>query len=834
MQYWNKIKYYFLDGYEIYSLEIKKKTEYLLTFNLIGLCGLIMLTSIRFFSSFNMYLLLGDISLYTFIISSLVFIRLRNIHATSLTIIFILFAAFFYNIITSLGANEPLAPESLFSSLAYMEFGILYLAVFSFRRSSLRIFILFSAAILAVNYYFIMSSVGGLRYSGSLLINVFGALTGLLLSYFLAIKVQSYTATVSKTAEDALIESRQQYTSLFSNIEDAFGFVKVLTDDLGRPYDILVLEVNKAGEALLKLKREQIIFRKLTEILRHELFNHAKWLEIVFRVALSGKESHHTLYSELFKKWLYVQTFSPEQGYCVLLFRDITEKVEADSVLKKTQERNNALVDAIPDTIIVCDKEGVITDYKKAQSNQIENDRLFKLGDNISNTKLPNDAKKNLSDAITLVIKNRVRKTIVLEIPTTTRTTYTETRIVPLGDDELLILLRDITSRKLSERALVTAKEKAEESDKLKMAFLSNMSHEIRTPMNAIIGFSEMLEYPDITDEDKSDFIYQIRSNGKLLLNLINDILDLSKIEAGQLEITASEFDLNKILHDIYLNFENEKTVKNKNEIAIILEKPTNTSTVIINSDEYRFKQILFNLMGNALKFTEKGSITLGYQIKNKCVELYVKDTGIGIPSDKLELVFQRFRQVDDSNTRTFGGAGLGLTITKNLVEAMGGKIWVESKEKTGSQFYFTIPLANSESNIDNQLTTDPCNPIYDWSNRSILIIEGETSDYVVLQHILSKTKIKIEWGANAASALKVCEKRLPDLVIIDLDISLSLSEKIESQLKAKYPNILIVALKPSSLDESAIKDLDYYNLIIEKPLKARTLLKEINKVLVY
>ena len=832
MQYWNKLKFYFLDGYEIHSLEIQKKTEYLLAFNLIGLCGLFMLTCIRFFTSFNMYLLLGDISLYTFIVASLVFIRLRNIRATSLTIIFILFAAFFYNILSFLATDEPLVPDSLFSSLAYMIFGILYLSLFSFRRSSLLIFFLFSASILILNYYFIINSVGGLQYVNPLQISLFGAITGLLLSYFLALKIQSFTSIISKHTEDALIESRQQYTSLFSNIEDAFGFVKVLTDDLGRPYDILVLEVNKAGEELLQLKREQVVFRKLTEILKDKLFNHSKWIEIIYKVTVTGKESHNTLYSELYKKWLYVQTFSPEQGYCVLLFRDITEKVEADIILKKTQERNNALLDAIPDIIIVCDKEGVITDYKKAQSDLIENDRLFIPGKDISINNLPDDSKKSFSDTIALVMKNRVRKTIVFEIPRVTGTIYTETRIVPLGEDELLILLRDITSRKLSEKALVAAKEKAEESDKLKMAFLSNMSHEIRTPMNAIIGFSEMLEYPEIDEEDKTDFLHQIKSNGKLLLNLINDILDLSKIEAGQLEITAANFDINKVLHDIYINFENEKNVKQKTDISIILEKPTNISMALINSDEYRFKQILFNLMGNALKFTEKGSITLGYLIKGKNLVIYVKDTGIGIPENKLDLVFQRFRQVDDSSTRTFGGAGLGLTITKNLVEALGGKIWVKSKENSGSEFYFTLPLTNAEISTNDAQTMDPCNPIYDWSNKSILVIEGETADYVVLQHILSKTGATLEWGTNVASILQSCQRHFPDIVIIDLEITANLSQNIESQLKSTYPNIVIIALKSGSLDDEVLNASNYYDLIIEKPIKARTLLKQINKVL--
>jgi signal transduction histidine kinase len=826
---WNKIKHYFLEGYDLYSLEIQKKVEYLLAFNLIGLCGLCILTTIRFFTTLNLYLLLGDISLYTFIVSSLIFIRLKNIHATSLSIIFILFSAFFYNIVSFVAIDEPLGPATLFSSLAYMIFGMFYLSFFSYRRSSLLIFILFSSTILAINYYFIVNSVGGLRYSISSLSDFFSALIVLLICYFIAIKIQSFSAALSKSTQDSLIESRQQYTSLFSNVEDAFCFVKILMDELGRPYDVLILEVNKAGETFLNLKREQIIFRKLTEILKNDLFDHVKWLETISGTALTGKESHLTLFSKLFNKWLYIQIFSPERGYSVLLFRDITEKVEADNALKKTQERNNALLDAIPDTIIVCDKDGVIIDYKKAQAILIENDRLFTLGKSIFSNDLPNEIKKHLSDAIAEVMRKRVRHTIVLDIPTQSRIIYTETRIVPLGENEILILLRDITRRKLSEIALVKAKEKAEESDKLKMAFLSNMSHEIRTPMNAIIGFSEMLEYPEIDEEEKSDFLYQIKSNGRLLLNLINDILDLSKIEAGQLEITATDFDINKVLHDIYLNFENEKIVKHKTGLSIILEKPKNITTAFIYSDEYRFKQILFNLMGNALKFTEKGSITLGYQIKDKNFLFYIKDTGIGIPADKLDLVFQRFRQVDDSNTRTFGGAGLGLTITKNLVEAMGGKIWVESKEKNGSEFYFTLPIKDSEMITIDPLLKSHNDLTYNWNDKTILIIEGETSDYVVLQHIFSKTGVKLEWGTNATSVLKICKESNPSLVIIDLQITLNQPGSIESRVKTSYPHLPIIALRSVNMDESTIKASNYYDLIIEKPLKAKTLLSAID-----
>jgi signal transduction histidine kinase/CheY-like chemotaxis protein len=424
-------------------------------------------------------------------------------------------------------------------------------------------------------------------------------------------------------------------------------------------------------------------------------------------------------------------------------------------------------------------------------------------------------------------------KNMILEIPLDSGIIYTETRIVPLADNQVLILFRDLTPRILSEKALLVEKEKAEESDRLKMAFLSNMSHEIRTPMNAIIGFSEMLGLDDVDDKERDSYIYQIQSNGALLLNLINDILDLSKIEAGELEMHYSKFDVKRMLQDIYLNFENEKALRNKSQIKIFLDLQSDIKTLSVNADEYRFKQILFNLMGNALKFTASGHITLGFKLTESEILFFVKDTGIGIKKEKHDLIFHRFRQVEDTNTRTFGGAGLGLTISRNLIEAMGGRIWVEQNKPNGSTFYFTLPLTDASISYTNNILVPLTRNLFDWKGKLILIVDSDTSNYVVIQHLLTKTGVSMEWASNDQIVLSMCQIRKPDLVIIDKDINEKKEEKIEVELKRRYPMLPIIALITDG-GQFPVHLLDkVIDAYIHKPIKTRIFLETINNHLV-
>ncbi len=257
--------------------------------------------------------------------------------------------------------------------------------------------------------------------------------------------------------------------------------------------------------------------------------------------------------------------------------------------------------------------------------------------------------------------------------------------------NSFLAIKEDISEKRRIIAELIDAKEKAEESDRLKSSFLANMSHEIRTPLNSIIGFSELLKDPYFDQEQKNKFIDTIVESGNNLLLIISDILDLSMLEARQMKIRKEQFSL----HELLTGLEKEFAEKAINQgIALRLSIAGKSNDVIVENDIYRIRQIMNNLIVNALKFTSQGFIEIGYIQRTDFIEFHIKDTGIGIAPQYHQTIFERFRQTDSSTTRTYGGNGLGLAISKNLIELLGGEIWVESEEGKGSTFYFTIPYS--------------------------------------------------------------------------------------------------------------------------------------------
>jgi signal transduction histidine kinase len=243
---------------------------------------------------------------------------------------------------------------------------------------------------------------------------------------------------------------------------------------------------------------------------------------------------------------------------------------------------------------------------------------------------------------------------------------------------------------------LQVSREKAIESDRLKSAFLANMSHEIRTPMNGILGFANLLSERDRSEEEKKNYIEIINDCGNQLLVILNDLIDIAKIEANQMSVNICPVHVNDLLEEIYHMF----APKVNPEIMFVCEPDYRNRDNTIYTDPIRLKQVLNNLVSNALKFTINGNISFGYRMKSQSLEFFVKDSGIGITADQKERIFHRFMQADVSTTRSFGGTGLGLSISKALVEMLGGQIWLESTPGTGSCFYFSIPV--KPENIEN------------------------------------------------------------------------------------------------------------------------------------
>jgi PAS domain S-box-containing protein len=268
----------------------------------------------------------------------------------------------------------------------------------------------------------------------------------------------------------------------------------------------------------------------------------------------------------------------------------------------------------------------------------------------------------------------------------------TTVSVVRNRNDEVqffLGMVEDVTSRKIAEAELIAAKEKAEESDRLKTAFLHNVSHEIRTPMNAILGFSSLLSEPGITDAEKNQYIDIIFQSGNQLLSIINDIVDLAGIESGHIKIKIGRVNINSVLREMSEQYAYK--VKSQN-IGLNLKTPLSDEDSETMTDRTRLIQILSNLLTNAFKFTSTGEIEFGYRLENGFFEFFVRDTGIGIPGEYHSLIFERFYQVDSTVSRQYPGTGLGLSICRAYVGLLGGNIRVESESGKGSTFYFTIP----------------------------------------------------------------------------------------------------------------------------------------------
>lgn len=385
-----------------------------------------------------------------------------------------------------------------------------------------------------------------------------------------------------------------------------------------------------------------------------------------------------------------------------------------------------------------------------------------------------------------------------------------------------------------AEETLQDAKNRAVESDRLKSLFLSNMSHEIRTPMNAIVGFAEMLQDTDLSREQKNRFLDVIIKSGDNLLRLINDIIDISKIEAGQLAFDYSDCLVNEMIADLETYFKQELTRSNKQNLSLYIQMGHPESDFAIYTDATRLKQILNNLIGNAIKFTDEGFIEFGYQIKGGSIEFYVRDSGIGIALDQQGVIFERFGQVREAVSRNQSGTGLGLTICKNLVEMLGGNIWVDSYPGEGSTFYFTLPLHLSSRQVNPTDKKDIVIPrqVLNIKSKTILIVEDVDTNYFYLSSLLQKMDCIILRATNGMKAIEMCRKDdTIDLVLMDIELPILDGYKATREIKKIKPNLPIIAQTAFAMtgerERSKEAGCDDY---LSKPIRKEELLKILSR----
>jgi PAS domain S-box-containing protein len=390
---------------------------------------------------------------------------------------------------------------------------------------------------------------------------------------------------------------------------------------------------------------------------------------------------------------------------------------------------------------------------------------------------------------------------------------------------------RDITQSKEAEDELSIARQKAEESDRLKSAFLSNMSHEIRTPMNGIMGFAQILQDRELDFTERNEYLNIIYEQAEHLMQIINDIIDISKIEANQLNIRKEPFNVNDLLNNLFEEQDNAREKLGKSDITLINE--SSREELIIEGDPNRTRQVMNNLLGNALKFTERGHILFGYRIKGKYIEFYVQDTGIGINREKQDEVFERFRQLDESTNRIYEGTGLGLTISKHLVEIMGGRMRLKSEKHKGSCFYFTLPYQappyEKESQEETTLNKKP-----NWKTKTFLLVEDDPVSMEYLKEALYPTDVNILVAETGHQAMEQFNQHASiDLILMDIKLPDFSGLEVIKEIRKIDHEVLILAQTAHAMSEDRNKCIqagaDEY---ISKPIIMEELLSTISKLI--
>lgn len=390
--------------------------------------------------------------------------------------------------------------------------------------------------------------------------------------------------------------------------------------------------------------------------------------------------------------------------------------------------------------------------------------------------------------------------------------------------------LRNKNKQLLSDQeALESAKNKAQESDKLKTAFLTNMSHEIRTPMNGIIGFSELFKDNDSTDENKAHYAEIVINSGKQLLRIVNDILDLSKIETNQVSIQKCTKDLRIGFKHAYEVF--NRICKDKG-LELIVDFPEHEACYL-NTDHIRLFQVINNLLENAIKFTSKGQIRFGYKPNDKELLIFVEDSGIGISEDYKELIFERFRQIETSQTKKYSGTGLGLSISKQLILLLNGKLWLESKENKGSTFYISMQPCDNIYD-DSQINKRKTRTLTLKSEKHILIAEDEDSNFLLLKIYLKDTCTKIGHAKDGKQAIDYVKKH-NDIDLILMDIKMPNINGVEAmqEIRKINENIPIIAQTAFVMadDKRKLMQLGFDNYI-PKPIESKVLFDLLNDYL--
>ena len=559
--------------------------------------------------------------------------------------------------------------------------------------------------------------------------------------------------------------------------------------------------------------------------------NEKKDIDIEFRINTpSGKTkwihmcSSHHITDEGAREW---------NGF----MHDVTDRKLAEKAVRQSEEMYRQLTVASPDAIVVCAPGGLIR-YSSPKALELlgiaKGTSLLQIHKFIH----PDDRRQVYG----LLQKTDSNHTTVLPYLSMVRLNGSgfigEISAAPVkGPDgqtaSVIMVIRDITRRKIEEMELIQAKEKAEESDRLKSSFLANLSHEIRTPLNGIATLLSILTQDAQLPDSIREYIDIINNNSEQLLRLINDIIDLAKIEAKQMIIHPEPLCIDELMDEMYTLFKTSLQAQGKAQISLEHIKDGSIRNCVVHADTARLRQILHNLLSNAVKFTEQGYIRFGCRLGINMLEFFVEDTGIGIPESQLETIFQWFRQAELENNRHYGGTGLGLTISRSLVRLMGGNMRVDSTEGIGSSFFFTIsylPVTKKDKLFLNDYSNKTLSGRNPYTNKTVLVVVSMMMKYKYYELLLSGIGFTVQQAKNVQQCLDFL--RLSDridAVIVDVSVFDKANNDEIKQIKSTRSALPLVLIgnKQNEKYKQAIRD-SHCNASLEEPISREEIIKTI------
>lgn len=627
-----------------------------------------------------------------------------------------------------------------------------------------------------------------------------------------------------KRAELQLKGSEERYRSVFDNSLDAI----LLTEPNGH-----ILSANRAACEMFGMTEAEIIQsgrNGIVDIDDPELEKLLKEREKSGRVRglLHFKRSNGIRFlAEVSNSLFYDHEGNPRTS---MIIRDISEWRKAEEVLRESEEKYRLIVENANDGIEITQNDHIIfcnTRFAEMLGYTIEELQNIYFRDIFTEK-----AKEELKERYEKrkkgdMLPGRYASTFHKKDGSIVDVEVTYEIIDYHGAPATFAIIRDITGFKRAQEELIHAKERAEESDRLKSAFLANMSHEIRTPMNGILGFADLLKNPKLDSREKEQYIRIIQKSGQRLLNTVNDIIEISKIETGQVDIVKKAVNFHSEIQDLCTFFGREARQKG---LEFHFDNHAPVKAAYMLTDLNKFISVMSNLIKNAIKFTEQGSVHVGYSIKDGIIEFYVSDTGIGIPEDRKPAIFDRFVQADIADERALQGSGLGLAIAKSHTELLGGKIAFTSDSGKGSRFYIQLPFQSSEPAIKT-----PSAKSVKMDNRkpNILITEDDETTGIFLSIILEEHSDSLQIARTGEDAIRQTREN-PDLDIILMDIKMPGMNGYAATRKIREFNkdVIIIAQTGFAFSGESEKALEAgCNAYVSKPVSEETLLKTIAKL---